>query len=86
MKTIEELRDEINTIDEKILSLIGKRLTLVKEVGELKKRQNKQILDSKREQEILNRLSSKAKSHFVEENLVKKIWHTIFEEAYKIEK
>lgn len=53
---INDLRNRIDAIDEKILGLINERLCLAKNIGRLKDRQAGQILDSARESEILNRL------------------------------
>ncbi|MDX9786229.1 MAG: prephenate dehydratase [Desulfobacterales bacterium] len=53
---IHSLRERIDAIDEKILFLINERLNLAKGIGELKGRRNRQVLDSARESEIINRL------------------------------
>ena len=50
------LRKAIDRIDEKILELINQRLSLAKQIGDLKKHAGIQILDSGREKEILERL------------------------------
>ena len=57
--SIEEIRDEIDKIDLKILDLISDRKDLVTEVVKLKKRD--QIIDKKRIDFILDKLSSEAK-------------------------
>jgi chorismate mutase/prephenate dehydratase len=53
---IRMLRQAIDLIDEKILGLINQRLSLAKQIGDLKKHAGIQILDSGREKEILERL------------------------------
>jgi monofunctional chorismate mutase len=53
------LRKSIDLIDKKILDLINERLSLVKQIGDLKKQGGIQILDSGREKEILNCLLEK---------------------------
>lgn len=52
-----DLRNAIDNIDEDILNLINRRLTLAQQVGSVKKQSNTQVVDSKRESEILNRLT-----------------------------
>ena len=50
-----------DVIDEKILDLINQRLSLAKLIGDLKKQDGIQTLDSGREKEILDRLLEKNK-------------------------
>ncbi len=56
---LEELRKEIDAIDNNLLELYNKRLTFVKMVGELKQKTQAPIYRPEREQEILNRLKQK---------------------------
>ncbi|HHT98511.1 MAG TPA: chorismate mutase [Acholeplasma sp.] len=46
---LDELRKEINTIDEQIMDLFKQRMSVSKKIGEFKKQNNLPILDSKRE-------------------------------------
>lgn len=46
---LDELRKEINTIDEQIMDLFKQRMFVSKKIGEFKKQNNLPILDSKRE-------------------------------------
>ena len=59
MADIGVLRQAIDEIDEKILNLINQRLSLAKQIGDFKKQGGIQIKDSRREEEILNRLLAK---------------------------
>ena len=54
-----KLRQAIDDIDEKILDLINRRLSLARQIGNLKKQGGIQIKDSGRENEILRRLQEK---------------------------
>ena len=56
---IDELRQAIDEIDEKILGLINQRLSLAKQIGDFKKQGGIKITDTGREKEILNRLLEK---------------------------
>ena len=69
--SIEEIRDEIDKIDLKILDLISDRKDLVTEVVKLKKRD--QIIDKKRIDFILDKLSSAKKG--LPESLVQGLWN-----------
>jgi chorismate mutase/prephenate dehydratase len=55
---IYDLRNSIDVIDKKILQLINRRLILAQKIGGKKKQSGSQVVDSKRESEILNRLAS----------------------------
>ena len=76
MKNIENLRKQIDEIDESIIILLAKRMKIIKKVGLLKKKQNITALDSVRWQKVM-----KSKKGFI-----KKIWEIIHAEALKIEK
>ncbi len=56
---MDELRGRIDAIDDNLLHLINERLLLARKIGALKERRNGQILDSARESEIMERLSSR---------------------------
>lgn len=60
MSELDRLRQEIDQCDDIIAEAYIKRLDLVKKVGEYKKANNVAVLNSGREQEILQRLSSKS--------------------------
>lgn len=49
-------REEIDILDEQIMELLDKRLMIVKEIGKYKSLNSINVLDSNREQEILNKI------------------------------
>ncbi len=53
---LEDLRKEINKIDDKLLKLLNERMDYVKEVGKLKQSDGSSIYRPEREQEIIKRL------------------------------
>ena len=57
---IEELRKEIDSIDNSIIQLLSKRKGIVKKIAGIKKQENKSIIDKEREQEIIHRLKKLA--------------------------
>lgn len=73
---LENLRKQIDEIDNSIVILLAKRMEIVKKVGKLKKKSNLPLLDNKRWKEII-----KTKKGFI-----RKIWEIIHDEALKIEK
>lgn len=58
MKTIEELRQEIDNIDIEIKKLLEKRFETSTEVGIIKAASNRRIFDGVREQQIISAINS----------------------------
>ncbi|MDD3712188.1 MAG: chorismate mutase [Candidatus Izemoplasmatales bacterium] len=58
-----ELRKEIDLIDEEMQELFLKRMALVKKIAEEKKAKNLPILNQERESEILSRMTAKIKDN-----------------------
>ena len=75
---IRELRDEIDSLDDKIVELLEKRSLISKNIGEIKQSTGKEVLDSQREKEIIDRLALKTKI-FNKVSL-----HLIFKNIFKI--
>lgn len=76
---IEDLRKNIDEIDEEIISLLEKRYKIVKSIGNYKKIHNIDIYDHKREKEIYLKIENKNIEN-------KKEILKIFEEIIKISK
>lgn len=57
--SLEELRQQIDAIDDQLLELLNHRMQIVKEVGRLKKVQNTVIYRPEREKQIIDRLQQK---------------------------
>lgn len=62
MRTLEELRPEIDKIDKELTKLFEARMDLAREVGEYKKAHNIDILNSKREEVVLKKNISNIKN------------------------
>jgi len=56
---LQQLRNEIDAIDEQLICLLEKRMDLTHEVAVFKHKNNIAVYDATREQEILDRLSAK---------------------------
>ena len=54
--TIDALRQEIDAIDTELVSLFNRRYAACLEIGKLKQSSGTVVLDSNREQKIINRL------------------------------
>ena len=79
-------RKKIDKIDSKLLRLISQRILVVKEIGKIKELKNLPIKDPKREKERINRLSEEGRALGLTSEMIGKIWRTLFQISYKIEK
>jgi chorismate mutase len=76
MKSINNIREEIDKIDEKIVKLLQERVKKVKEIKAAKTQSKSPIFDEKREKEIKNKLTTKYE---------KEIFKKIIEESRKLQ-
>ena len=81
--TIEEIRDEIDNLDLKIIELIAQRKDLVFEVVKLKRKD--QIVDQKRIDSILKRLNIEAKKRGIPESMIENLWKIMIKSFIKYE-
>lgn len=86
MKTLEELRKEIDAIDHELVELLAKRMHVVDEVGKVKKELQIEPLDTNRWQEVLESKLAMARELGLSEEFVKKIYDFIHEHALELEK
>ncbi len=71
-----EIRNKIDSIDDKMLELFLERMDLAKEVAKVKSQTNKKVNDTKREDDILYRLASKTPNEF--KIYLKELYTTMF--------
>lgn len=81
LHNIEDLRSQIDLIDNEILDLIGKRMQIADDIGLYKKRNNISILQPKRWSEILNVAANKGKVRGLSEEFIGKFLKAIHEES-----
>src|SRR3972149_2592899 len=84
-RTIDDLRDGIDSIDLKILELLNKRAALVIEVGKVKAREHKELYVPDREREVLKRLTDSNKGPFPNQAL-KNVFREIMSASLSLEK
>ena len=60
--TLENIRKEIDALDEQILGLLNQRMSLVEKVIAAKEQKNLQVLDAAREKFILEKIENKIKN------------------------
>ena len=84
MKTIDELRSEIDEIDDGLVSLFLQRLAVVKEVGEAKKTLSLSVEDKDRENAVIERLSANKTDE--EKKKITELYNKIFDISKETEK
>jgi len=57
MKNLDEIRKEIDELDDKFVELFKQRMSLSKQVADSKRETGTAVLNSKREQDIIDRLT-----------------------------
>ena len=55
-KELSNLRNQINKLDEKLFSMIFKRMNIAKKIGEIKVQHNMEITNSDRENELIKHI------------------------------
>lgn len=84
MKTIDELRSEIDEIDDGLVSLFLQRLAVVKEVGEAKKTLSLSVEDKDRENAVIERLTANKTDE--EKKKITELYNKIFDISKDTEK
>ena len=74
-QNLEELRKEINNVDDNIIELLAKRKNIIKEIALIKKELNKPIFDKNREDELIERLKVKSRENGLDENFVASLYN-----------
>ncbi len=79
MKDIEDLRKEIDELDDKIAALYEKRLCLCADIGRIKKEKKTAVESKSREKQITDRLTSGRTDMFAER--LGRLYSFIFQES-----
>lgn len=80
------LRRKIDKIDETILDLLSRRLSLVKKASQLKKQKSLPVEDKNREKQILERLKQKSLQLDLPFGFISKIFREIMRESKRVQK
>jgi chorismate mutase/prephenate dehydratase len=78
---LDQIRHEISSTDQQLLSLLSKRRSLALAVAEAKLAQHKPIRDQQREQELLLALIAKGQALGLDAGYVTKLYHVIIEDS-----
>jgi isochorismate pyruvate lyase len=83
-RNIQKIRSSIDTIDKKIIKLLGLRKKQVLKIAKYKNK--KTIVDKKRINLIMKRIKSEAKRNKIDYVLVKNFWNKLIQYSIKLER
>jgi chorismate mutase len=78
---IDALRKEIDSIDDALVAVLARRMTLAREIGIEKRAAGLKVYDAKREQQIRERLRDSAGLYGLDPGFVNGIYERIFQYA-----
>ena len=81
---LEMIRREIDSVDETIVMLLGKRTRLVEQIAEVKAKKSF-VRDENRENEIINRLCSLAGQNGIKEGIIEQVYRILFEHFVELQ-
>lgn len=81
LETIEQLRNQIDEVDNELLNLLGSRMKLAESIGKYKKRNNIAILQSERWNEILEKTQAVGKIKGLSPEFIRTILRAIHQES-----
>ncbi|WP_411911607.1 chorismate mutase [Natronomonas gomsonensis] len=76
---LDELREEIQTIDREIVELIAQRTYVAESIAAVKREQGLPTTDESQEQAVMDRAGDNAQRFGVDDNLVKAIFRLLIE-------
>ncbi|HEY4497200.1 MAG TPA: chorismate mutase [Candidatus Paceibacterota bacterium] len=83
MKKLAVLRKQLDTIDRKLIVLIGQRMKIARKIGVLKMMFNLPIYQPRREKEILKHVASRAKRAGIEPSVAVHLFQLLFRASRK---
>jgi chorismate mutase len=80
---IDKLRATIDQIDQELLGLIRKRLTLTEKIGLIKNENKMEIIDSPRELSLFRSLAERCEAMNLDKTFIKNLWRLILDASYQ---
>lgn len=85
IQKLNELRSKIDVVDLKLLVLLNQRKEISAEIGDIKKRLQKEIFDRNRESIIFKNLEEKCREIQIDFEYIKNIWNVILNKSHEIQ-
>jgi chorismate mutase len=80
-ESLDNLRAQINVVDDQLIELLGRRMKVADKIGELKKEKNVAVLQSRRWNEILGNMILEGESRGLSEEFVLRMFKAIHQES-----
>jgi len=84
-RSLETLREEINRIDENIITLLSKRMEVAKSIAALKKVKGISVEDRDREKTLFLKLEREARRNNISEEFVSEVFGLIVSHSKRIQ-
>ena len=84
-ENMEELREEIDLLDNELIGLFAKRFKFIEDAALIKNNIN-EIRDNARIEKIVSRVRNLAKTNNLSEDIIEELWRFIIELSIKHEK
>ena len=86
MPTLDELRKDIDRVDEVLVRLLNERARCACEIGRIKKQQNVEIYQPDREKQVLEHVRSIAAEGPLDPEAIARLFERIIDEARRLER
>jgi len=86
MPTLEDLRKDIDRVDEVLVRLLNERARCACEIGRIKKEQKVEIYQPEREKQVLEHVKSVAREGPLEPEAIARLFERIMDEARRLER
>jgi chorismate mutase-like protein len=85
MKTLQDYRNGIDALDDRIIALLQERFEIVQKVGHYKAQNALDVVQTNRVDEVLNRVRSLASEHGLAPDFVASLYQTMIDHAHVLE-
>src|SRR5205814_3272991 len=86
MPTLDDLRDDIDRVDEVLVRLLNERARVACEIGKIKKEQGIEVYQPEREKQVLAHVRSVASEGPLGEDAIARLFERIIDEARRLER
>lgn len=84
-QSLDELRAEIDVLDNELIRILQQRMDVAREIGKHKKANNIQVLQTGRWSQIIDKVKSKAQASGLSEEFIEKTFKAIHQESINIQ-